>query len=122
MISNNIPVSWQCGRNQILPVNQRLKNLLLRREEAIGSPTESPCIRFKKNYLASFFFFFFFFFEIWQAFENLWLIAVHRDSSILYSKSGFENKTIRSQTNTSLVTLGLLVIYKKYTSHFLYHF
>ena len=65
MISNNIPVSCQCGRNQILPVNQRLKNLLLRREEAIGSPTESPCIRLKKNYLALFFF------EIWQAFVNL---------------------------------------------------
>ena len=59
MKNNNITVSCQCGRNQILPVNQRLKNLLLRREEAIGNPTESLCIRFKKNYLASFFFFFF---------------------------------------------------------------
>ena len=58
MISNNITVSCQCGRKQILPVNQRLKTLLLRREEVIGSPTESLCIRFKKNYLASFFFFF----------------------------------------------------------------
>ena len=72
MISNNIPVSWQCGRNQILPVNQRLKNLLLRREEDTGRPTESLCIRFKKNYLDPFIFFFFFFFlEIWQAILTL---------------------------------------------------